>query len=49
MACPRSVTPARMLAHSRISLSEVALDCGFFDQPQLNRSFRTRFGVTPRE
>lgn len=35
------------LAHSRLSLSDVAQDCGFFDQPHLSRSFRARFGVTP--
>lgn len=40
---------AKLLAHSRLSLSEVALDCGFFDQPHLSRSFRARFGVTPGE
>lgn len=40
---------AKLLAHSRLSLSEVAQDCAFFDQPHLNRSFRARFGVTPGE
>ena len=40
---------ANLLAHSRLSLSEVAQDCGFFDQPHLSRSFRARFGMTPGE
>ena len=42
---------ANLLAHCRLSLSlsEVAQDCGFFDQPHLSRSFRARFGVTPGE
>lgn len=38
---------AALLARSRLSLSEVALDCGFFDQAHLTRSFRACFGMTP--
>jgi AraC family transcriptional regulator len=40
---------ARLLAHGRLSLSDMARDCGFFEQPHLSRSFRARFGMTPRE
>ncbi|WP_428504664.1 helix-turn-helix transcriptional regulator [Roseateles sp.] len=40
---------AKLLAHSRLSFSEVAQDCGFFDQPHLSRSFRARFGMAPDE
>lgn len=31
------------------SLSEVALECGFADQPHLTRLFRQMFGTTPGE
>lgn len=32
-----------------IPLSEVALLCGFYDQPHLTRAFHRQFGVTPGE
>ena len=38
---------AGLLARSRLRLIDVALDCGFFDQAHLTRSFRARFGMTP--
>ena len=37
---------ALMLASPR-GLSEIALDCGFCDQPHLNRRFRAALGVSP--
>ena len=40
-ALRRSVTGAR--------LADVAYDCGFADQPHLNREFRALGGGTPRE
>ncbi|WP_411910522.1 helix-turn-helix transcriptional regulator [Paucibacter sp. DJ1R-11] len=40
---------AKLLAHSRLNLSAVTQDCGFFDQPHLSRSFQGRFGMTPRK
>lgn len=40
---------AGLLAGSRLSLTDVALDCGFFDQAHLSHSFRARFGLTPRD
>ena len=30
-------------------LGEIALDCGFYDQPHLNRDFRELAGTSPRE
>lgn len=35
------------LADSRRSLSQVAVDYGFFDQSHFNRHFKRRFGLTP--
>jgi AraC-like DNA-binding protein len=39
----------QMLAGTDMSLSEVALSSGFFDQSHLARHFRERVGVTPAE
>jgi transcriptional regulator GlxA family with amidase domain len=35
-----------MLAHTTLSLSEIASAVGFFDQSHLARHFRQTFGVT---
>jgi AraC-like DNA-binding protein len=34
---------------ARPKILDIALDCGFADVSNFNRSFRTEFGVTPRE
>jgi AraC-like DNA-binding protein len=39
----------QMLSRTDMSLSEVALSSGFFDQSHLARHFRERIGVTPAE
>jgi AraC family transcriptional regulator len=36
-----------LMARSRQSLAEIALQCGFTDQSGLNRSFKRIHGVTP--
>jgi AraC family transcriptional activator of tynA and feaB len=43
---------SRLLGASRyqhLLVSEIALRCGFTDQPTFNRMFKRRYGVTPRE
>ncbi len=37
----------RALASGSLSLTELALDCGYCDQPHLNREFREFAGLTP--
>lgn len=36
-----------LLRHSRLSLCDIATDCGLFDQAHLCTLFRKSFGVTP--
>jgi AraC-like DNA-binding protein len=38
---------AQMLVESRLPLSEIALTCGFSDQPHFNRTFKAQLGLTP--
>lgn len=40
---------AAALLTSRISLGEIAQDCGFYDQFHLSREFKQRYGVSPRQ
>jgi AraC-like DNA-binding protein len=40
---------SRALIYSRVSLAELALQCGFGDQSHFTRVFRQHFGRTPRE
>lgn len=35
--------------HAQLTLGEIALRCGFLDQPAFNRMFRRRHGMTPGE
>jgi AraC family transcriptional regulator len=39
----------RMMRESRNSLAQIAVACGFSDQPHLSRLFRRHVGVTPGE
>jgi AraC-like DNA-binding protein len=44
----RRIDKARdLMAHSRLTIAEVAIQCGFTDQSGLNRSFKRVHGVTP--
>jgi AraC-like DNA-binding protein len=45
----RRLSHARALLCEDISLSEVALRCGFSDQSHFTRRFRRAFGVTPQQ
>ena len=38
---------AQMLAAAKLSISEIALDCGFASHSHLCREFKSRYGVTP--
>ncbi len=40
---------AALLANSRHTLAEIALDCGFFDQAHFTRAFAAARGHTPRQ
>jgi AraC family transcriptional regulator len=53
-SCPMSYVAARRVEHaklmmtsSRERLSDIALACGFVDQPHLNRYFRRVVGTSP--
>jgi AraC family transcriptional regulator len=45
----RTEQAARLLSHSRASISDVALSCGFSSHSHLCRAFRAHFGTTPSE
>lgn len=36
-----------LLKQSHLSLTSIAVQCGFYDLPHLNKAFRRRFGVSP--
>jgi AraC-like DNA-binding protein len=38
-----------MLNRPGASLSQVALDAGYYDQPHMNAEFREMAGLTPRQ
>lgn len=40
---------AHAMVHRSTSLCETALDAGFFDQPHLNRAFRSQLGLSPAQ
>ena len=39
----------RLLQISNLSLSDIALEVGFYDQSHFSRVFRERYGMTPLE
>jgi AraC family transcriptional regulator len=39
---------AALLSSSRLSLSKIAVACGYFDQAHFSRSFKRAYGVSPR-
>ncbi len=39
---------ARLLRESRLSMCDIALHCGFYDQSAFSKAFRERNGVSPR-
>ena len=43
----RRISRAKVLLGQTVSLSEIALDCGFFDQSHFTRTFKAWTGVTP--
>lgn len=43
----RRLQKAKKLIHHGVSLSDVAVDCGFTDQSHLNRHFKRSQGATP--
>ncbi|WP_419768692.1 helix-turn-helix domain-containing protein [Arcobacter sp.] len=45
----KKVHRAKELLNSKLSIIEVALQSGFFDQSHLNRSFKRVFQLTPKE
>jgi PAS domain S-box-containing protein len=45
----RIAAAARMLRENKLSISEIALACGFYDHSAFTRSFRSAIGVTPTE
>ena len=44
----RAEQAAKMLGDPTLPISEVAIRCGFSDQPHLTRVFKKSFGITPR-
>jgi transcriptional regulator GlxA family with amidase domain len=38
-----------LLRDSTLSLTTIALECGFYDLPHFDKAFRRRFGMPPRE
>ncbi|MFK8111774.1 MAG: helix-turn-helix transcriptional regulator, partial [Rubripirellula sp.] len=40
---------SRLLVSSDLSISEIALETGFYDQAHLTRTFRRWMGMTPSE
>lgn len=43
----RAERAAALLATTDRSIAQIAADCGYYDQSQLTRQFRTHIGVTP--
>lgn len=49
LAKSRIAAAARMLRENKLSISEVAMACGFYDHSAFTRSFRSAIGMTPTE
>ncbi len=43
----RAARARELLAAGKLSLADIALECGFFDQSHMNRGFKKVFGITP--
>ena len=43
----RAERAAALLATTRMPIAEVAAECGYYDQSQMTRQFRSHIGVTP--
>jgi AraC family transcriptional regulator len=43
----RLISAREMVLHSRVSLAEIALATGFYDQSHFTKAFKLRFGVPP--
>lgn len=44
----RAERAARLLATSERSIARIAAECGYYDQSQLTRQFRSHMGMTPQ-
>jgi transcriptional regulator GlxA family with amidase domain len=40
---------AHELLSTSLSLTVIALECGFYDLPHLDKAFRSRLGMSPQE
>lgn len=45
----RAERAAALLATTDRSIAQIGADCGYYDQSQMTRQFRTHIGVTPNE
>lgn len=45
----RIKTAKHLLAQSKLSISQIAQNVGFFDQSRLTKLFRQHVGVTPKQ
>lgn len=45
----RLAAASRLLSETRLSVAEIAVECGFYDHSAFTRAFRSATGVTPTE